>query len=53
MEKRTLKQMPIYSDGNIIYDKLVTSKMMASNDLIAQIYKLCLKQSVDKIGLDL
>lgn len=48
--KRTLKQMPIYSDGNIIYDKLVTSKMMASNDLIAQIYKLCLKQSVDKIG---
>ena len=48
--KKTLKQMPIYSDGNIIYDKLVTSKMMASNDLIAQIYKLCLKQSVDKIG---
>lgn len=48
--KKTLKQMPIYSDGNIIYDKLVTSKMMASNDLIAQIYKLCLKQSIDKIG---
>ena len=48
--KKTLKQMPIYSDGNIIYDKLVTSKMAASNDLIAQIYKLCLKQSVDKIG---
>ena len=48
--KKTLKQMPIYSNGNIIYDKLVTSKMMASNDLIAQIYKLCLKQSVDKIG---
>ena len=48
--KKTMKQIPIYSDGNIIYDKLVTSKMMASNDLIAQIYKLCLKQSVDKIG---
>lgn len=48
--KKTLKQMPVYSDGNIIYDKLITSKMMASNDLIAQIYKLCLKQSVDKIG---
>ena len=48
--KKTMKQIPIYSDGNVIYDKLVTSKMMASNDLIAQIYKLCLKQSVDKIG---
>ncbi len=48
--KKTIKQIPIYSDGNIIYDKLVTSKMAASNDLIAQIYKLCLKQSIEKIG---
>lgn len=48
--KKTMKQIPIYSDGNIIYDKLVTSKMAASNDLIAQIYKLCLKQSIEKIG---
>lgn len=48
--KKTIKQIPIYSDGNIIYDKLVTSKMAASNDLIAQIYKLCLKQSIYKIG---
>lgn len=48
--KKTMKQIPIYSDGNIIYDKLVTSRMAASNDLIAQIYKLCLKQSIEKIG---
>lgn len=48
--KKTMKQIPIYSDGNIIYDKLVTSKMAASNDMIAQIYKLCLKQSIEKIG---
>lgn len=48
--KKTMKQIPIYSDGNVIYDKLVTSKMAASNDLIAQIYKLCLKQSIYKIG---
>lgn len=48
--KKTLKQVPIYSDGNIIYDKLVTSKMTASNDIVAQTYKLCLKQSLERIG---
>ncbi len=48
--KKTLKNLPIYSNGNIIYDKLVTSKMSASNDMIAQIYKLCLKQSINRIG---
>lgn len=48
--KKTLKQVPIFSNGNIIYDKLVTSRMAASNDLVAEIYKLCLKHSVSKIG---
>lgn len=48
--KKTLKQVPIYSDGNVIYDKLVTSKMTASNDIVAQTYKLCLKQSLERIG---
>lgn len=48
--KKTLKNLPIYSSGNIIYDKFVTSRMSASNDMIAQIYKLCLKQSTNRIG---
>lgn len=48
--KKTLKQVPIFSNGNIIYDKLITSRMAASNDLVAEIYKLCLKHSVSKIG---
>lgn len=48
--KRTLQQVPIYSDGNIIYDQLITSKMTPANDMITHIYKLCLRQSVDKIG---
>lgn len=48
--KRTMRSVPIYSDGNIIYDKLVTSKMSANNDIIAQIYKICLYQSVNRIG---
>ena len=47
--KKTLKQVPIFSNGNIIYDKLITSKMAATNDLVAEIYKLCLKHSVAKI----
>ncbi len=48
--RKLLKQVPIYSDGNIIYDKYVTSKMTASNDIVAQTYKLCLKQSLERIG---
>ncbi len=48
--KRTLQQVPIYSDGNIIYDQLITSKMTPANDMITHIYKLCLRQSADKIG---
>lgn len=48
--KRTLQQVPIYSDGNIIYDQLITSKMTPANDMITYIYKLCLRQSIDKIG---
>lgn len=48
--KKTLKQIPIYSDENIIYDKLISSKMAASNDIIAQTYRLCLKQSLERIG---
>lgn len=49
--KRTLQQTtPIYSSGNIIYDQLITSHMTPSNDMMAHIYKLCLKQSIDKVG---
>lgn len=48
--KKTLKQMPIVSNGNVIYSKLVTSVTAPSNDLIAQIYKLCLKISQARIG---
>ena len=48
--KRTLKQTPIYSDGNIIYDKMIISKITATNDIVAQTYRLCLKQSIDRIG---
>ena len=48
--KKTLKNMPIVSDGNVIYDKLVTSVTTPSNDLIAQIYRLCLKIAQARIG---
>lgn len=48
--KKTIKRTPIYSNGNLIYDKFITSKISATNDIIAQIYCLCLRQSIDKIG---
>lgn len=48
--KRTLRTIPFISDNNIIYNDIVTSRMSASNDIVAQIYKLCLKQSQNRIG---
>lgn len=48
--KKTLNTPPIYSNGNIIYDHLITSQMTASNNIIAYIYKLCLKISLNRIG---
>lgn len=48
--KKTLNNPPIYSNGQFIYDKLITSRMSISNDIIAQIYKLCLKQSINRVG---
>ncbi|WP_281518342.1 LlaJI family restriction endonuclease [Thomasclavelia cocleata] len=48
--KRTLKTIPIYSGGNIIYDELITSKLSSANDVVAEIYKLCLSISLKRIG---
>lgn len=48
--RRTLRTTPIYSNGNIIYDKLVTSRITPSNDKITQIYKICLSISLKRIG---
>lgn len=47
---RTIKNTPIYSNGNLIYDEFISYKISASNDVIAQIYRLCLRQSIEKIG---
>lgn len=48
--KKTLKNDPIMSDGNIIYDKIVSSRISPVNGLISQIYKICIFQSQVKIG---
>jgi len=48
--KRTLRNVPIMSDGNIIYDKVVCSRMAPTNDLISQIYKICVFQSQCYVG---
>ncbi len=48
--KRTLKNVPLYSGDNIIYDKLVTTKTTPTNDIIAQTFKWCLKVSQERIG---
>lgn len=42
--------MPIYSNENIIYKDIVTSRMTPTNDEISDIYKFCLSKAIDRIG---
>ena len=48
--KKTIKDTPIVSNNNVIYDKLVTSRISASEEEITTIYKLCLKRACDCIS---
>lgn len=47
---RTLKNMPIVSNDNIIYHELITAKKIPSSNIITHIYKICIKESLYKIG---
>lgn len=48
--KRTLKKVPFISNGNIIYNNPIISKMASTESVLSQIYKKCLKVSVDCLG---
>lgn len=48
--KKTLKKTPVYSNGNIIYNDIITSHMIPTNDEISEIYKFCLSKAIDRIG---
>lgn len=48
--KRTMKSNPIISDGNVIYNDLVVRTKSDVENLLAKIYKFCLKKSIDYIG---
>lgn len=47
---KNFKKTPIYSNGNIIYKDIITSRMTPTNDEISEIYKFCLSKSIDRIG---
>lgn len=48
--KKTLRTVPIISDSNIIYDKIVSVVNSPANDIISQIYLICVYQSQINIG---
>ena len=48
--KRTMRYVPIISNGNFVYDKIITSKMLPTNDFISQIYSICVMISQNSIG---
>lgn len=48
--KKTLKNTPVYSNGNIIYTEIISSKVSPTNDDISEIYKYCVILSSKRIG---
>lgn len=48
--KRTLKTIPVISKGNIIYDNLIATRNISTEDIVSQIYMLCVQQSYYKVG---
>ncbi len=48
--KRTMRKVPIISNNNFIYDEIISSRIDATNDIISQIYLLCVYQSQFRFG---
>lgn len=48
--KKTMQQDPIISSGNIIYTNFISSVITNLDNELLEIYKYCLKISIDRIG---
>lgn len=48
--KQTLQQMPIVSNGNIIFTSFISKFKTNIDNIIIEIYKYCLKVALDRIG---
>lgn len=48
--KRTLNTQPIISNGNVIYNELIVEVNSEVENIMVEIYKLVLKNSIDFIG---
>lgn len=48
--KKTLKNTPLISNGNLIYTNFTTSKINPCDNYITSIYEYCLKVSSERIG---
>ena len=48
--KRTLAQIPLYSDGNFIYKDFVVSTKSQSDNILVEIYRFCVKKSIYLAG---
>ncbi len=48
--KRTLSKLPIFSEGNFIYNDMVVSAKSQADNILVEIYDFCVKKSVYLIG---
>ncbi len=48
--KKTLASNPVISEGNIIYTDIVSEQKNQKDNLLTEIYNLCVRESVDSIG---
>lgn len=48
--KRTIRNMPIYSNGNLVYTDFVSRLISSTDDVLSYTYKYCLSISAKRIG---
>lgn len=48
--KRTLRNQPIISNGNVIYNNIVVETKSNSDDLLLKIHKFCVRKSIILLG---
>lgn len=48
--KRTIKSNPIINNGNVIYTDIVYERKNQKDNILTEIYNVCVKVSIDNIG---
>jgi len=48
--RKTIRQRPVISNGNVIYTHIISEKKNQRDNIITEIYRCCVKIGIDSIG---